>query len=226
LSRSITLQADDWMSIARDLRLVFFLKASLIMIVVTGCWRIAAGFWLVGAPVIVTQDLGYESTVYSYWTSTFSMVAAVLGLLLGPLIDKTGAKRILFVALIGYGLTFFIAGNLLDLWKVPVFLLSIAAAEALLTQAIFISFIALHMSICWNKVSATQFAIYMAWANLGRSIGAKIYGEIAPNLEQGEALMIMGALGFVGAALVLLLRTRDHAAHLETLTNSRVAGTS
>ncbi|MDZ7685901.1 MAG: hypothetical protein U5O39_13590 [Gammaproteobacteria bacterium] len=27
------------------------------------------------------------------------------------------------------------------------------------------------MNLCWTRVSATQFAIYMAWANLARSIG-------------------------------------------------------
>lgn len=220
LQRSITLQADNWFSIVRDLRLVFFLKASLIMIAVTGCWRIAAGFWLVSAPVIVTQDLGYESTVYSYWTSTFSLVAAVLGLLLGPMIDKAGAQKILFAALIGYSLTFFIAGSFVEFWTIPLFALGVGAAEALLTQAIFISFIALHMSICWNKVSATQFAIYMAWANLGRSIGAKIYGEISPGLVQGEALILMGFFALFGAGLLLLLRTREHASRLSDLSES------
>ena len=54
LSRSVTLQSDDWTSIFRNLRLVLFLKASLIMIAVTGCWRIAGGIWSVGAPIIVT----------------------------------------------------------------------------------------------------------------------------------------------------------------------------
>lgn len=210
LERSIALQADNWASIFRNLRLVLFLKASLIMIAVTACWRIAAGFWLVGAPVIATQDLGYESTIYAYWISTFALIAAVLGLLLGPVIDKFGAKRILMGALLVYAVVFFIAGSNVSLWMVPAFVLGIAAGEAMVNQAIFISFIAVHMSICWNKVSATQFAIYMAWANLGRSLGAKIYGEIESSLAQGEAFLIMGVFGLVGAGLLLLLRLEDH----------------
>lgn len=223
LSRSVTLQADNWSSIANNLRLVFFLKASLIMIVVTGCWRIASGFWWVGAPVIVTQDLGYESTVYSYWTSTFSLIAAVLGLLLGPVIDKFGAKRMLFVALVAYGTIFLIAGGNVALWSVPAFTLGVAASEAMINQAIFISFIALHMSICWNKVSATQFAIYMAWANLGRSIGAQIYGSIEGSLAEGEAFLIMGALGFLGAGILLLLRLKKHDERLQEIDQAATA---
>ena len=217
LPRSVSLQADNWTSIANNLGLVFFLKASLIMIAVTGCWRIAGGFWLVSAPVIVTQDLGYESTVYAYWSSTFALIAAVLGLLLGPIIDKLGAKRILFIALIGYGITFLIAGSNLVFWTVPAFTLGVAAAEAMISQAIFISFIAIHMSICWNKVSATQFAIYMAWANLGRTIGAHIYGLIEANLAEGEAFLIMAALGFLGAGVLLLLNLKKHDERLQEI---------
>ena len=226
LSRSITLQADNWLSIVRNLQLVFFLKASLIMIAVTGCWRIAAGFWLVGAPVLATQELGYASTVYSYWTSTFSLIAAVLGLLLGPVVDKIGSQKTLFVALIGYGLTFFIAGSFVDYWQVPTFALGIVASEALFNQAIFISFIALHMSICWNKVSATQFAIYMAWANLGRSIGAEIFGRVSPLITQDQAFLIMGALAFLGAGLLLTLRLKSHARRLEALNEAELARVS
>ena len=223
LSRSVTLQSDDWTSIFRNLRLVLFLKASLIMIAVTGCWRIAGGFWMVGAPVIVTQDLGYESTVYSYWTSTFSLIAAVLGLLLGPVIDKLGAKRILMAALMVYAVVFFIAGSNVSLWTVPAFVLSIAASEAMVNQAIFISFIAVHMSICWNKVSATQFAIYMAWANLGRSIGAEIYGSIESSLAQGEAFLIMGVLGLIGAGILTLLRLENHDTKIADINEAELA---
>lgn len=217
LPRSVSLQADNWSSIANNLRLVFFLKASLIMIVVTGCWRIAAGFWLVSAPVIVTQDLGYEATIFSYWTSTFSLIAAVLGLLLGPVIDKFGAKQMLLIALVAYGIIFLVAGSNVVLWTIPAFTLGVAASEAMINQAIFISFIAVHMSICWNKVSATQFAIYMAWANLGRSLGAQIYGTIEASLAEGEAFLIMGAFGFLGAGILLLLDLKKHDVRLQEI---------
>jgi PAT family beta-lactamase induction signal transducer AmpG len=223
LERSLTLQAENWTSIFRNLRLVLFLKASLVMIAVTGCWRIAAGFWAVGAPVIATQELGYESTIYAYWTSTFALAAAVLGLLLGPVIDNFGAKRILVGALLVYAIVFLVAGSNVSLWAEPAFVLGIAAGEAISNQAIFISFIALHMSICWNKVSATQFAIYMAWANLGRSLGAKIYGEIESSLAQGEAFLIMAVLGVVGAGLLLLLRLKDHDTQVEKINAADLA---
>lgn len=216
LARSVHLQADDFWSIALNLKLVFFLKASVLLILVTACWRISAGFWLVGAPVIVTQELGFASTVFSYWSSTFSLVAAVLGLLLGPLIDRSGARTTLMIALIFQAVLFLVAALSVEYWTTPMVPLVIGALEALSGQAIFICFIAIHMSICWKTVSATQFAIYMAWANLARSIGAGIYGEIESSLALGHEFYVMACIILLGAFLVSLVNVE---AHQQTLAN-------
>ncbi len=215
--RSIELQADNWGSIARNLNRVLFLKVSILLIIVTFSWRVAAGFWLVSAPVIAVQELGYESTDYSYWTSTFGAIAALLGLLLGPVIDRIGAKHIFFLALIGLGITFLLTGLAVPFWSMAYFPLVVLCCESFFGQAIFISFIALHMTICWNKVSATQFAIYMAWSNLARSIGASIYGEIQPNLAFGQEFIIMGFIVLSGAFVLSFVRLDRHEEYLQEL---------
>ena len=187
------------------------------LIIVTFSWRVAAGFWLVSAPVIAVQELGYESTDYSYWTSTFGAIAALLGLLLGPVIDRIGAKHIFFLALIGLGITFLLTGLAVPFWSMAYFPLVVLCCESFFGQAIFISFIALHMTICWNKVSATQFAIYMAWSNLARSIGASIYGEIQPNLAFGQEFIIMGFIVLSGAFVLSFVRLDKHEEYLQEL---------
>lgn len=217
LPRSIHLQADDFRSIAVNLKLVFFLKASLLLILVTACWRISAGFWLVGAPVIATQELGYASTQYSYWTSTFSLIAAVLGLLLGPVIDRSGVQKIFVFAMILQAMLWLVVGFGTDYWRTDYFPIIVVALEALTGQAIFISFIAIHMSICWKPVSATQFAIYMAWANLARSIGASIYGEIEGQLAIGQEFFVMAGIILFGAFLISRLDLKSHHEVLEEL---------
>ena len=141
------------MSIAINLRLVFFLKASLLMILLTALWRISNGFWLVGVPVIATQDLGYASTQYSYWMSAFSLMAAVLGLLLGPFIDRTGAQRILMMALITQSALMFGIGFSVDYWSEPWLPIVAAAIEALSSQAIFIL---LHLSSHVHLLAASE----------------------------------------------------------------------
>jgi len=73
------------------------------------------------------------------------------------------------------------------------------------------------MTICWNKVSATQFAIYMAWSNLARSIGASIYGEIQPNLAFGQEFIIMGFIVLSGAFVLSFVRLDKHEEYLQEL---------
>ena len=78
-------------------------------------------------------------------------------------------------------------------------------ADAFIGQVIFICFIAMHMNVCWAKVAATQFAIYMAWSNLSRSIGAGVYGELQPLLNYGQEFMIMGFSSLAAAAVLFLI---------------------
>jgi PAT family beta-lactamase induction signal transducer AmpG len=73
------------------------------------------------------------------------------------------------------------------------------------------------MSICWPKVAATQFAIYMAWSNLCRSFGAKAYGELSPWLEAGQETLIMAGLSLTGALLLVFLQLDRHRERLDRL---------
>ncbi len=223
-SRSLDLQSSDWMSILKNLNKVLFLKASMLLILVTFGWRFADGFFQVGAPVIAVQDLGYESTDFSYWFATLSMIAALLGLFLGPVIDRTGAKRIFFVALIGLGITYLVTGGSVSLWTMTYFPLAILALVAFFSQAIFISFIALHMTVCWQKVSATQFAIYMAWANLARSIGAGVYGEVESELAMGQEFYIMGIGTLLAACVLSMVKIEKHEEQLVSIDQMSLEG--
>lgn len=215
--RSLELQADNWRSIFDNLVKVMFLPASLLLFFMTLSWRMADGFWLSVAPVIVTQELGYASTDYSYWTSLATGIAASIGLLVGPLIDRTGAQRILIFSILGYGLTCFVIGFNRDLWEFAWFPPGGMFAQAFFSQGVFISFITLHMNICWKLVSATQFAIYMAWANLSRSIGAGVYGEVQPYLESGQEFLMMGIFCLLGAGFASLVNLRSHESRINRL---------
>ena len=63
----------------------------------------------------------------------------------------------------------------------------------------------------------------MAWANLGRSIGAEIYGSIESSLAQGEAFLIMGVLGLIGAGILTLLRLENHDTKIAEINEAELA---
>ncbi len=216
-ARSLELQADSWRDIGSNLLKVVFLPTSVLLIVLTLFWRISDGFWITAAPVIVTRALGYAGTDYSYWTAITSFIAAVLGLLIGPMIDRRGAQTVFSVSLFGMAIVCLVAGLGTSLWAEPWFLLAVLTGYIFLTQFIFISFIALSMNVCWQMVAATQFAIFMAWSNLARSIGASIYGNIEPFLDQGWELLIMGGLCVVAGLFARMINTSGHRERLGQL---------
>ena len=215
--RSVELQIEDWATIVTSLLRVMFLPASLLLITMTLLWRIQAGFWITATPVIAVNDLGYASTVYSSWIATAGFVAAVAGLLFGPLIDRSGAKQFLLYGLILLAALHMTAGLMTDLWSEPWFLLTVLFGDQLLSQIVFVSFIALHMNICWERIAATQFAIYMAWANLSRSIGAGIYGQVQPYLETGQEFLTMGTVCLAAVGLLLMVNLARHRQRLDHL---------
>ncbi|MGD8340626.1 MAG: MFS transporter [Gammaproteobacteria bacterium] len=200
----------SWRAICVNIFRVLILPASLVLILVTLLWRISHGIFVTAAPVILTQELGWELSDYTNWASISSFVAAIIGILVGPYIDRHGSRAIQSVGLIFCGLIFLSFWLTTDWWSNrTVWIVGLFAANLGL-QIAFITLIAIHMTICWGKVAATQFAIYMAWANLARSIGAKLYGELSPYLELGQESLLMALLFLLGAALLALVNLKRH----------------
>ena len=60
------------------------------------------------------------------------------------------------------------------------------------------------MSICTKRVSATQFAVYMSAANLGLSLGAKLFGIVSETVDYADSYLLLALLvGFMLGILIL-----------------------
>jgi PAT family beta-lactamase induction signal transducer AmpG len=66
------------------------------------------------------------------------------------------------------------------------------------------------MKLCWQKVSATQFAIYMAGANIGLSLGAGAFAALEGVLAFNQMFIALGLIFFAG---VLAVRFTNFDAH-------------
>jgi len=168
-------------------------------------------------PIVVVQDLGYESTQYSQFIGLVGFVSALLGLALGFVIDRKGIKFFYCLVLGLYGLLCFYLGQT-DFTSVTTgFLITVGIIQALIYQGGFISFIASCMKLCWQKVSATQFAIYMAGANIGLSLGAGFYAAIESTMDTNQMFMTLGGVFFVGVASVWLTDFDKHRERVSAL---------
>jgi PAT family beta-lactamase induction signal transducer AmpG len=86
----------------------------------------------------------------------------------------------------------------------------VGVLQACIYQGTFISFIATHMNISWAKVAATQFSLYMAWVNIGRSNGPAAVAALRPYLDWNQLYFVMTLCLTVAIVLVWNVNLAAH----------------
>jgi PAT family beta-lactamase induction signal transducer AmpG len=66
-----------------------------------------------------------------------------------------------------------------NFWSNSTFVTGFIIAFYILTTFNTIAIFATAMRLCWKRVAATQFTLYMAISNLGLALGAAIVGPLA-----------------------------------------------
>jgi PAT family beta-lactamase induction signal transducer AmpG len=221
--RSLQLRAGSWGTIAGDLARVLFLPASLLLIAVSSLFRFSDALWIQVGQTVVVRELGVASTDYSSWISATSFIAALAGIGLGVFIDRLGVKRFYLGALTAYGVLATAVGFSASAWDSSAFLMSVSALQAFVYQAVFVSFIAIHMKLCGTRVAATQFAIYMGIVNFARSLGATAIGGLQPYLAYDEMFFVVGTGFFLAVVLLRVADLRSHQQRIGSLQAGVVA---
>ena len=198
----------NWAAIGSNLIRVLVLPASLLLLVVTLFWRVSHGMYIAAVPVLLTQQLGWDSVASSSWIAVSQFVAALLGVAIGPLIDRHGSRVFLAWGLVFGCFVFVVMWLTTPWWDLRVTWIVGLFVTKFVVQMLFVAYIALHMSICWSRVAATQFAIYMAFANLAYSLGAQVYAEASRYLAIGQESLLMASL-FLLALIVLAFVNLD-----------------
>lgn len=206
-----------WASIAVNLVRAMVLPASILLLLVAVCWRVSDGIFMAAIPVLLTQELGWESSTYSAWYANSSFASAIFGVLLGPLIDRYGARVFFIIGMAACAVVYFSLWFNVDDWSDQTVWIVGLFAVNFAVQIVFVAFIAIHMSVCWTKIAATQFAVYMAWSNLVRSFGAQGYGELSDQLQMGQETLMMAGLSLLGAVLLLFVNLDKHRERLQRL---------
>lgn len=197
----------------RDLVRVLVLPMSLLLVAVEFVNRVRDGVARAVFPAFAVS-LGYDAEQYTLASSWIGIGAAAAGALLGPLIDAAGARRFLLGALLLSAACHLVAGLAPALWQDLGTLIPLAVVAAIAGQLVFVAIIALFMNLCWSKVAATQFAVYMSLANLSSSAGSMAFAKVADELSFAQDFLLMGALLLVAAALLRFFNAEAHMARL------------
>lgn len=203
--------------IFRDLVRALFLPMSLLLIAVEFLNRVRDGIAVAVLPKFAVDEIGVTAAEYSQFISLLGLIAAVVGVLLGPLIDRQGAKRFLMLSLVVSAMCHIAAGLLTEFWQDMDFIVALYLVGAVASQLIFVAIIALFMNLCWTTVAATQFSVYMALANVSRTVGGLLFAPVADELSYSQDFLIMGGLLALAALSLVFFDQASHTRRLGRL---------
>ena len=175
--RNLDLHLGAFGPIIRSLFALMFTKQTLILvpalIAVVAAWGIFLGL----APLFAANVLGWEKAVYSGWSGQASLVAGLAGaLLFGVVTQRLGARRMFIATALMAAAS---AGAMFTLqvhWTNPaLFIAAIFIFNALVVLRGVTSG-SLAMRLCTPAIAATQFAVFMAILNLGRTLASASLG--------------------------------------------------
>jgi PAT family beta-lactamase induction signal transducer AmpG len=206
-----------WMEIASTLTRSLILPMSILLILLEGLSRAATGIVVAINPVVAIQELGWIQTDYSNWVAVTGIVAALLGVAVGPVVDRVGAQLTLGL-IIGFRVLMYgVFGLMSHWWSSPEFFQAFIMASAVSGQIVTIAIISLFMRLCFRQVAATQFAVYMASANLTLSLGSALVAPLGSVFNYQEMYYFVAALNLAFLALLPMLNFERHERALATL---------
>jgi len=208
---------DSWSAIIKTLTRALILPMSLLLILLEGLSRISGGMLIAIAPVLTVQDLGWLQSDYAQWIAVIGIVAAVFGVFMGPIVDRVGAGIILAVAIaIRIGM-FLVAAIAHSWWSDAYFFKAVLLLNYVSAQIVSIAIIALFMQISLKRIAATQFAVYMALANMTFSLGSALVAPMSALLSYDQMFYVMALLNVLFLLLWPLLNLDRHRADMQAL---------
>jgi len=193
---------NNFTAVFGGLNKVLWLRASMIVMGIMFFDGLVTGYGQALMPIAAVNLFGFTTPQWSQLVAVMGLTGAVVALALGPMIDRFGAKRMLFLTVSLVGLHALILAQTQHLWEDTLYVRVMLSIWVLMLPVVMVCVIALAMAICAQTISATQFAIYMSVANLGHSAGSKIYGMVSERTSYVETYMLLSL--FVAVIIIVL----------------------
>lgn len=205
-SASARVSSGSFKDVFSGINKVLWTRASLMVMAVMVFDGFISGYGNALMPIAAVNVFGFTAPEWSQLVAVMGLVGAGVTLTLGPLIDRFGSKRMLMLTSLLVGIHAFLLAQTQFLWTDTTYVKVMLALWVLMLPVVMVCVIALGMSVCTSKSSATQFAIYMSAANLGASAGSKVFGVVSDTTTYAQSYMLMGALIVVLVVLLLFHR--------------------
>ena len=201
-------EASSFANVWTGLNAVLWSRVSLVLMTIMLFDGFIDGYGRALMPIAAVNLFGFTTPQWSQLVAIMGLGGAATALVLGPMIDRFGAKRMLILTVSLVAMHAFLLAETQYLWENTTYVRVMLSAWVLLGPVTMVCMIALAMAICQSATSATQFAIYMSLANLGSSAGSKTYGVIAEQTTYVQAYLLLGSLTVTMIAIIFFLRHR------------------
>ena len=219
---SVHQPGNSFRAVFGGIREVIWLRASILVMTIMFFDGLVTGYGQALMPIAAVQLFGYTTPQWSQLVAVMGLTGALLALALGPLIDRFGAKRMMFIAVSLVGAHAFLIAQTQHLWENTTYVRVMLSIWVMMLPVVMVCVIALAMAICTRSVSATQFAIYMSMANLGYSAGSQVYGMVAGRTTYVETYTLLSL--FIVVSLFILFFHRDESRKAQAAGGGRMAG--
>ena len=147
---------------------------------------------------------------FANWIALTGIIASVVGIAFGAMADRAGRVKVLFIFILLRMVGFVVFAYTEEYWPNDEYFKAMMLAEGIMSQFVTITVIALFMRLCLPQVAATQFAVYMALANLTRSIGSGVVVPLGGLMDYSQMFLVMAGLHVVFLLLLPLLNFEKH----------------
>ena len=218
---SLAIQQESWREIGRNLLKVLLLPGSYVIIGLILLAGSIQGMFDALIPVVTVQELGWESDHYSKTAGIAKLLAGAVGMIAGGwLVNKLGHKRALSLFLTLLAGTGISMGILPTYWENETFTTAqILLHHACRTLALVTCF-SIGMALCWKQIAASQFALYMAFGNLGISMGSILMGRAANILHYHQIFFVLAGLAILGILIGSSLNLAAHQKRVRAFSQS------
>ena len=215
---SLQLQLDSWRKIFNSLWKVLIMQYSLLIALIGFLVGTTVSYMNTLLPVFTVQALGWTNEMYSNINAVSSIVGGILGMVVGgALTDQFGKKRMLSVYLLASIAVAVMMCFSKTYWSNYWFSAGFIIVYNILYVFIMVGFLAIAMELCWKKISASQFALFMAISNFGWITGSAIIGTVREQFSWQYCILAFAFLAAIALIPLQFMNTKKHLEQLEKI---------
>ena len=210
---AVRLQLHTWKTLGRGLLRALWTPMNFKAIGAAFLFMLVLGLLQPLLPVLSVQELGWGHKEFSNLFALAGVIACVVGVFLSAtIINRLGPINTLVLITFLFMILGVGAGSTIHLLMTRIAFVIFVICFHIIKFCGIVAILALFMNMCWKRVAATQFAIYMAFANLGASAGAALAGPLDTFFEYSHIFFLTAA---ASGLVLVLMRSVDLKAHQE-----------